>query len=126
MMKSLTFLLLGAIVSGGYGQSATPDGSRRQSRVDWVRWAKINDAKNFATRYGWINFTDGIDQGEALAIANLYFHSTGDLCGMVFEPKKVGEKWNCRFALGYAGSPQKPIWVDAKTGSVWQEGGDRI
>jgi hypothetical protein len=107
-------------------QLGVPESIPGLQRADWVAWQKKEDAKAFAVRYGWIDIADGVDQKEAWAISDLYFQSTGWMCGSVFEPKKIGRKWRSEFALGYEGRRSKPIWVDALTGAVWQDGGDRI
>jgi hypothetical protein len=87
---------------------------------------KTNNLKGFAARYGGIDLADGVDEKEAEAIAKLFFYSTGFSCGVVSQPKKVGDRWKSEVTYGYAATPINPIWVDVQSGSVWQDGGDRI
>ncbi|MCX6952240.1 MAG: hypothetical protein NTV51_08745 [Verrucomicrobia bacterium] len=127
-MKRLSYALSVLLVAGcaTTRQTVMPASIGGMSRADWVAWQKKEDPKGFAVRYGWIDVTDGVDQKEAGAIADFYFHSTGWMCGAVSEAKRVGDRWKSEFSWGYSGARINPLWVDAKTGAVWQEGGDRI
>lgn len=117
------FFILAEVASAQETVIPTPAAG---ARADWVATRKKNDPKSFAARYGWIDVGDGVDDKESEAIAALFFYSTGSQCGVVSKPNKVGYRWKSEAALGPFATPMKPIWVDAKTGAVWQEGGDRI
>ena len=127
-MKSFLLLFLPTLVLGDSSHSNEVLRHMREghSREKWVTWQKKKDPEEFAKRYGFIEPEDGIDQKEAWAIAKFYFYSTGNLCGMAREPIKEGELWKSELLYGIAGTPIAPILVDAKTGAVWQTGGERI
>ena len=96
------------------------------ARAEWVATQKKNNPKDFAARYGGIDLGDGVNEKEAETIAKLFFYSTGWSCGAVSKPKKVEDRWKSEVVYGFAATPMNPIWVNAQSGSVWQEGGDRI
>jgi hypothetical protein len=64
-----------------------------------------------------VNVADGIDKDEASVIAYAFFASGVADCGSPLEPKLVEDIWVSN-ALTDSAKPGRPIYVEAKTGSV--------
>jgi hypothetical protein len=122
-MKALVFVAL--LISGCATDNVAVLPASRPVFESIVRH-KRDDPKHFSFLYGWIDLSDGANAEEALAIAQLYFDNMLRLEGALVDQKRVRGNWRFQGGVGYGGTPIRPIWVDAKTGSVWQEGGERI
>lgn len=74
-------------------------------------------ADNFAA-VKLVDASDGINKAEAHLIARAFFWSNISGCGLPHEPEDQGRYWVSKTAIGYAGLPGDPIYVDKKTGAI--------
>ena len=126
MLRSCAVSIVTLLTCGCANLGPLPGPIDGCSRSEWIAKVKRDDPRHFAFQYGWIDQAGGIDANEAAAIANLYFRSSGVLCGAIVSQKKIGRRWRFECGIGYGGDRVQPIWVDATTGAVWQSGGERI
>jgi len=68
-----------------------------------------------------VDASNGIDQTEALSIAEAFFfiHISG--CGYPAEPSSEGDNWVSKTHIGIAGKPGPPIYINKASGKVTWE-----
>ncbi len=89
-------------------------------RRRWVSEQKKRDRARFEAEYDWMASSRTIGSNEARQIAHLFFYSAGSNCGAFEEPTLANGVWRLGFLSGFAAAPGLPVFVDAKTGEVWQ------
>ena len=96
-----------------------------EERRNWIREQKKLDRLNFDASYSWLPAAGQIGEKEALRIAYLFFLSADGGCGGINNGVLTDGVWRFDFRPGLQPRPDFhgfPIFVDAKTGQVWQEG----
>ena len=79
----------------------------------------------FGAAFGSVDEVDtanGIDQSEALLIAEAYFFNHISGCGYPVEPTSVGYYWVSKTRIGISGQPGPPIYIKKKSGNItWKD-----
>ena len=68
--------------------------------------------------YDSVHVADGLDQHEAVIMANEYFLIFISGCGGACGASDLGEEWEVSTKYGYAAEPFDPILVHKKTGRI--------
>jgi hypothetical protein len=96
-----------------------------EHREAWIREQALDGrAERFEADYGFLVDAKEIGPVEAERIANLFFYSTGALCGYFDRPQKVDATWRLAFHPGFPGGDGYPVFVDPTNGFTWQQGQD--
>jgi len=100
-------------------------------RKAWVRDEKKRDRARFDIEYGSVLLAKKIEAKEAMQLGYLFFYSSGQLCGYLDNPRVANGIWQLDFFPGIPspGSSEPsgdPVFVDSRTGEVWQEGQKRL
>lgn len=94
-----------------------------EERQKWViEQAEGPGAWLFSRDYEWVLAAKSIGSDEATQLAYLFFYSTRTMGGYFDEPVRDGEIFKFTFHLELGPVVGFPVFVDAKTGSAWQEG----
>jgi hypothetical protein len=122
--------LLIAVLCGGCAN--TPYAVRVDSRViqastaerrQWViKQAKGPCAWMFSRDYEWVLTSKSLGPKEARQLAYLFFYSTGTVGGYFDDPVAEGSRFRLRFHSELGPTEGPPVFVDAQSGSAWQEG----
>ena len=99
-------LIAALIVSAFCACSAGAQSSTSNTYVEDMQAVKQLDASN------------GINSEQAYLIARVFFWTNISGCGLPFEPEDGGKYWVSKTAVGYAGAPAAPIYIDKRTASV--------
>jgi hypothetical protein len=131
-MKILIALVVHAAVSTMVIASGKPDvevidprviSAAVEERREWVvKQAEGDGAWLFARDYEWILTSTVIAEKEATQLAYLFFYSTGTIGGYFDDPRKNAGVFMFRFHSEMGPTEGFPVFVDAKSGVVWQEG----
>ncbi len=89
-------------------------------RQAWVRDQKKKDRSHFDAEYGSVLLAKKIEAKEAMQIGHLFFYSSGNLCGYFDNPRLVDGVWQLDFFPGSPPTSGDAVFVDARTGEVWQ------
>ena len=100
-------------------------------RKAWVRDEKKRDRSGFDSKYGSVLLAKKIEAKQAMQIGNLFFYSSGQLCGYLGNPRLTDGVWQLDFSSGLPSpglppSGGNPVFVDSRTGEVWQVGQKRL
>lgn len=95
-------------------------------RHAWVRDQKQRDRSRFDVQCGSVLAAKKIEAKEAMQLGYLFFYSSGNLCGYLDNPRLTDGVWRLDFFPGLPPSGGDPVFVDARTGEVWQVGQKRI
>jgi hypothetical protein len=68
--------------------------------------------------YAKVELDNGINKGDASALADVYFHAYISGCGAIGETIDSGDTWEVKTVFGYAATPFAPIFVEKKTGKI--------
>jgi hypothetical protein len=94
-----------------------------EQRRKWViEQAEGRGADSFSSDYAWVIAAKSIGSKEATQLAYLFFYSTRTMGGYFDEPVRDGDIFKLTFHSELGPVVGFPIFVDAKTGSAWQEG----
>ena len=91
-------------------------------RKAWVRDQKRRDRLRFDAEYGSVLVAKKIEAKEAMQLGYLFFYSSGSLCGYLDNPRLTDGVWQLDFFPGFPPAGGDPVFVDARTGEVWQAG----
>ena len=128
-MKHIATIALFAFLAAGCGNSPklvsfVPGKieATLSERKIWVREQKDRDRQRFRSDYEWLLSAKAIGAKEAKQIAYLFFYSTDTRGGYFEEPRLAEGIWRLDFVPEMRPSSASPVFVDSKTGEVWQEG----
>ncbi|MEO6246835.1 MAG: hypothetical protein ABIQ12_15520 [Opitutaceae bacterium] len=85
-----------------------------------VRDQKKKDQSRFNAEYGSVLGAKRIEAKEAMQLGYLFFYSSGSLCGYLDNPRLIDGVWQIDFFPGLPPSIGDPVFVDARTGEIWQ------
>jgi hypothetical protein len=92
-------------------------------RRQWViKQAEGPGAGMFSRDYEWVLTSKSIGPKEARQLAYLFFYSIGRMGGYFDDPVAEGGRFKLRFHSELGPTEGPPVFVDARTGSAWQEG----
>ena len=131
-MKFSALILL-VTLCGGCAQkpdTALIDPAKIEASLDmrraWVREQKKLDRERFDLNYGFVLSAPRIESKEAMQIGYLFFYSAGNLCGYLDNPRLIDGVWRLEFFPGLPPSSGNPVFVDVKSGKVWQDESKKI
>jgi hypothetical protein len=108
-------LIIALTVSAFYSCSSGAQSSSSNTYAEDMQAVKRLDASN------------GINKDQAYLITRAFFWTNISGCGFPFEPEDKGQFWVSKTAVGYAGAPAAPIYVDKRTGAVsWDKKGKQV
>jgi hypothetical protein len=88
-------------------------------------WTARTRTARYKTYSWWNDIHKPIGDYEAYALNNAYFYAVFGDCGGVERVDEHPTVWVASGAIGPAGSPASPIFVDKSTGATWSKGRKR-
>ncbi|MBE2286678.1 MAG: hypothetical protein IAE77_24695 [Prosthecobacter sp.] len=82
----------------------------------------FDKTRSWRPQFESIKLDDGIDAAEADLLATLYFARYEGMCGANFPVIRDKGRWRALTVVGYSGTAQPDIFVDAKTGVISHKG----
>lgn len=79
-------------------------------------------SKPIHVQFDEVKNEDGVDEKEAVVLAEIYYVCTNGECGGIDQIRRRGNVWEIGTLDGPRGVPGEDIVVDARTGTVCQKG----